>query len=222
VRAFLRDGDERIVATARSDVRHALLRERLDKRAAARLIPVIGDVSSAGNARTLAARVREAAGDFDVAIPSLGGWWEGEPLLGVAQSTWEAIMREMLETHVFFAQAFVPQLIRRGGTYLAIGGGAALTPIPNAGLVSIAAAAQVMLTRVLARENAGADVLELVVNGPVRTRDSAPFAGSDWIDADDVARVVTELVRTGATTWPAMRGRRPILTMDRSARSARR
>jgi NAD(P)-dependent dehydrogenase (short-subunit alcohol dehydrogenase family) len=73
-----------------------------------------------------------------------------------------------------------------------------------------------MLTRSLALELADRAVRinELVVNGPVRTRDSESLAGRGWITADQVGGVVAELVNTGTSTWPAWRTDGPLLIMD--------
>jgi NAD(P)-dependent dehydrogenase (short-subunit alcohol dehydrogenase family) len=92
----------------------------------------------------------------------------------------------------------------------------ALQPIRNASIVSIAAAGQLMLTRSLALELADRAVRinELIVNGPVRTRDSELPARRGWITADQVGGVVAELVNTGTTTWPAWRTDGPLLIMD--------
>jgi hypothetical protein len=62
-------------------------------------------------------------------------------------------------------------------------------------------------------------ITELVVNGPVRTRDSAAFAQPGWITADEVGGVVAELVNTGTSTWPAWRTDGPLLFMDPVRRS---
>jgi 3-oxoacyl-[acyl-carrier protein] reductase len=124
-------------------------------------------------------------------------------------------MTEMFRAHFHFARAFVPALPRRPGSlYLGIGGGAALYPVPDAGLVSIAGAAQLMLTRVLAAEtkDAGIAVRELVVNGPVTTRDIPGPA--EWITAAEIGEVVADLVASGTTTWPKQRERGPLLIMD--------
>ena len=218
VRALLRAAGVTVIVTSRHPERLALLTARLaavaDPR---RLIGIVGNAGDPAGAAAIAARIRADVGAIDVAIPSLGGWWEGGPLLGVDPPAWDAVMHEMLETHFAFARTFVPELERRpGGWYLAIGGGAALHPVPNASIVSIAGAAQLMLTRVLAAETAGRSVriTELVVNGPVKTRDSAAIAAPDWITADEVGAVVAELVSGGITSWPALREKGPLLIMD--------
>ncbi len=208
--------DARVVAISRHPARLERLQERLAGSDLTRLVPIVADVSDSAGAHEAQRLVREAAGDADVAIPSLGGWWEGS-VLDVDEATYDRVMTEMFRAHFHFARAFIPPLRDRGtGLYLGIGGGAALYPVPNASLVSIAGAAQLMLTRTLAAETAGSGVAvrELVVNGPVNTRDSAEPADATWITADEIGEVVAELVATGATTWPKQRERGPLLIMD--------
>ena len=73
-----------------------------------------------------------------------------------------------------------------------------------------------MMTRVLAHELHGEPVRieELVVDGPVRTRDSEPVAEEDWITADQIGEVVASLVRDEPPAWPAMRRKGPLIIMD--------
>ncbi|HEY0383450.1 MAG TPA: SDR family NAD(P)-dependent oxidoreductase [Candidatus Elarobacter sp.] len=222
VRALLASvPDVRVIATSRSAERLALLESRVREYAdPARLIGIVGNAGDPRGAEAIRDRIRADVGPLDIAIPSLGGWWEGGPLLDVDLATWDTVMLEMLDIHFVFARTFVPELARRpGGWYLAIGGGAAFFPVPNASIVSIAAAAQLMLTRVLAAENKRDDVriTELVANGPVRTRESEAIAQPDWITADHVGAVVADLVRTGESSWP-LRREGPILIMDPSGR----
>lgn len=218
VRALLALDDVRVIVTSRREERLAELRAYLgDSADPQRLIGIAGNAGEPHAATTIAERIRDEFGRLDVAIPSLGGWWEGGPLLDVDPVTWEAVRTEMLDTHVAFARAFVPELLREpGGLYLGIGGGAAFFPVPNASIVSIAAAAQLMLTRALAAELADRDVriLELVVNGPVRTREWEAVAQPHWITADEVGTVVAELVRDGTTRWPVQRSHGAILVMN--------
>ena len=217
VRALLAEPDVGLVAvSSRSEQRLALLRERLSRHVATeRLVTLLGDAGSPDGAETLAERVAHDLGPLDVAIPSLGGGWAGGPFLRTDAATWESVMREMLETHVVFARTFVPVLMRVGGRYLGIGGGAGLRPVPNASIVSIAAAAQIMLTRALAAELAdeGVTIEELVVDGPVRTRDSSPLAHSDWITADEVGAVTASLALGREPSWEPLRRDGPLVVM---------
>ena len=223
VRALLAQPGLRVIVTSRRAERLAQLREDVGELAdPQRLIGIVGNAGEPHAAQTIAARIRDEFGRLDVAIPSLGGWWEGGPLLDVDPVTWEAVRTEMLDTHVAFARAFVPELLREpGGLYLGIGGGAAFSPVPNASIVSISAAAQLMLTRALATELTGHDVriLELVVNGPVRTREWEAVAQPDWITADEVGTVVADLVEDRPPRWPLQRRHGSILVMNPSARS---
>jgi NAD(P)-dependent dehydrogenase (short-subunit alcohol dehydrogenase family) len=218
VRALLASTEATVIVTSRDPDRLARVTSRFDGGAdARRLIGIVGNAGEPDGASAIAARVREELGGIDIAIPSLGGWWRGGPLIEIEKATWDTVRTEMLDTHVVFARTFVPELLRRaGGWYLAIGGGAALQPIRDASIVSIAAAAQLMLTRSLALELADRDVRinELVVNGPVRTRDSDASASPSWITADEVGEVVAELVNTGTSTWPTLRADGPLLIMD--------
>jgi len=220
VRALLATTSARVIVTSRRADRLALLRERVAAVAdPERLFGIVGNAGEPRDAANIVADIRERWGTLDVAIPSLGGWWEGGPLLDVDPATWEAVRTEMLDTHVAFARAFVPELLRSpGGLYLGIGGGAAYFPVPNASIVSIAAAAQLMLTRVLAAELRERDVriLELVVNGPVRTREWESVAQPDWITAEEVGNVVADLVADRPSGWPLQRRHGSILVMNPS------
>ncbi len=223
MRALLTSTDCTVIVTSRDPARLALLESRVAGHAdPKRLVSIVGNAGEPVGVNVIAERIRTELGGIDVAIPSLGGWWDGGPLIELDLATWDAVRTEMLDTHVVFARTFVPELLRRaGGRYLGIGGGAALQPIRNASIVSIAAAAQLMLTRSLALELAGRDVRinELVVNGPVRTRESAVVAQRSWITADEVGGVVAELVNTGTSAWPACRTDGPLLIMDPVQRS---
>jgi 3-oxoacyl-[acyl-carrier protein] reductase len=155
--------------------------------------PVLGDVGTTDSARKLRDAVR-AFGRLDVVIASIGGWWSGPELTQIDDLTWSKTLHTMLTTHAICARTFVPELEHRGGKYLAIGGGAALAPVPGSSLVSIAGAAQMMLTRALVAER-GPDraplIRELVVDGPVST--SAPHHGPKT-EGETTAREVGEAV----------------------------
>jgi len=217
VRALL-DAGHRVIVPSRSAAR--LERLRADVETAPQrpgtLITFTGDIGTHDGALAIRDRIAREIGRLDVLIPSLGGWWTGA-FLDVSPSVWDAVMDEMLRTHYVFAHVFLPVLRAQtgGGRYIAIGGGAAYHPVRDASLVSIAGAAQLMLTRALHQEidDPDVDVLELVVDGPVNTRDSAHLATAEWILADDVARITVELVAHGRTQDPSTHAAGPILRM---------
>jgi NAD(P)-dependent dehydrogenase (short-subunit alcohol dehydrogenase family) len=181
-----------------------------------KLITFTAEIGTAPGAYEARDRIVGEVGRLDALIPSLGGWWEGG-LIDATPAVWDTVMHEMLRTHYVFAHVFVPVVCAQpgGGRYIGIGGGAAYHPVRNSSLVSIAAAAQLMLTRALRQEidDPAVDVLELVVDGPVRTRDSESIAEPGWITAHDVGRIVLELVTNGRTDDPATRTSGPIVRM---------
>lgn len=217
VRMLLASGEAKVVATSRSAERLEEQRERLDPKLRASLTSLVGDAGDFAGASKIVEQVG-ARGGADAVVAILGrGWWTSGPLLDVTPHEWTAILDEMLTGHFAFARAVIPSLAARPGSlYLSIGGGAAFAPMPDGGLVSIAAAGQVMLTRTLARERGDAPprILELVIDGPVNTAESRHFANSKWIVDDDVGRVVTELVLDGATTWEPTRTNGALIVMQ--------
>jgi NAD(P)-dependent dehydrogenase (short-subunit alcohol dehydrogenase family) len=219
VRALLAAG-HRVIVPSRSEAR--LHRLRHDVAGSQELVTFTGEIGTLDGAQLIRDRIAREFGRIDVLIASLGGWWEGD-LFDAAPAVCDNIMNEMFRTHYVFAHVFVPVLRAQagGGRYIGIGGGAAYHPVRNSSLVSIAAAAQLMLTRALRLEigDPDVDILELVVDGPVRTRDSERISAPDWITAGDVGRVVVELVADGTTADPATHASGPILRMRPHQRS---
>jgi 3-oxoacyl-[acyl-carrier protein] reductase len=220
VRRLLDGGAAKVFATSRTRERLDALSARLETGVQTRFAPIVGDAGDFAGAQRIADHVT-AGGGIDAAIAILGrGWWTGGPLLDMTPAGWNAIVNEMLTSHFAFARAIVPILAgRRESVYLSLGGGAAFEPMPDAGLVSIAAAGQVMLTRVLVRECGPKPprIAELVINGPVNTRESRHFARPHWITDDDVGTAVAEIVLRGTTTWPATSVKGPVIVMNERA-----
>jgi NAD(P)-dependent dehydrogenase (short-subunit alcohol dehydrogenase family) len=217
VRSLLGGGAAKVFGTSRTRERLDALSARLDADVQARFVPIIGDAGDFAGAQFIADHVT-ATGGVDAVIAILGrGWWEGSPLLDTTPDTWNSIVNEMLTSHFAFAQAIIPMLAARPDSlYLSLGGGAAFEPTPNAGLVSISAAGQLMLTRVLARECGPKPprITELVINGPVNTAESRHFAQPQWITDDEVGEIVAEIVLRDKTTWPAATVNGPIIVIN--------
>jgi NAD(P)-dependent dehydrogenase (short-subunit alcohol dehydrogenase family) len=214
VRALMTAGHT-VVVPSRDPVKLALLRERVA--GPGRLIDLIGHVGDTTGAEALRDLLARDIGRLDVVVASLGGWWEGGSLLDVTPELWDELMNEFLRIHFVFARTFIPVLRAQpgGGRYIGIGGGAAYHPVVSSTPVSIAAAAQLMLTRALRAEvsDPNVDILELVADGPVRTRDSAAIAQPEWITADEIGAVVAELVIDGRTSDAGTTATGPILRM---------
>ncbi|HTJ25914.1 MAG TPA: SDR family NAD(P)-dependent oxidoreductase [Candidatus Limnocylindria bacterium] len=215
VRWLLRAGHS-VAVPSRSAAKLELLRARLaDTVSLANLTTTVAHAGDAHGAQELRARLERERGRFDAVVASLGGWWEGPRLTEIALETWDAVMDEMLRTHVVFARTFIPMLQSHGGgRYVGIGGGAAYLPIRGSALVSIAGAAQLMLTRALHAENddPALEIVELVIDGPVRTRDTAQ-AAPGWITLDQIGPIVVDLVERGVTHDPRTSTDGPIVTL---------
>jgi short-subunit dehydrogenase len=206
-----------VIVPSRDALRLEELRRRLAVAAPLdRLVIMVAQIGELTGAEKLRDQLVRDVGHIDVAIASLGGWWEGRRLTETSLDAWNAVLQEMLTTHFVFARTFVPMLQRQGGgRYIGIGGGAAYVPIPLAAPVSVAGAAQLMLTRALRAEidDAAVDIMELVIDGPVRTRHSADFALPGWIELAEIGPIVVDLVERGFTRDPRTQTDGPIISM---------
>jgi len=131
-----------------------------------------------------------ADGPIDAAVASLGGWWQGKPMIEVPSQDWEELVRNNLTSHVLAAQTLLPALAGRG-PYIQILGAAAEHPVPGSGPISITAAAVAMMGRVLAAE--GALVRQIMIAAFVSTR-ARHSSDPGWIKVEDVGAAVIRLI----------------------------
>jgi NAD(P)-dependent dehydrogenase (short-subunit alcohol dehydrogenase family) len=200
------------VVTSRSEARLAALFRDIGS-VAVDVIPLVVDGHVSGDCLALRTVIERTVPNVDVAIASLGG---GEPdgrrLADLSRAAFDTLMAEMLGAHVAFATATLP-LLTDDGMYLGIGGGAAYAPMQGGGAISIAAAAQMMMTRVLAAENdrPGVRIRELVIDAPVVPRETPKRRGT--IAPDEVGVVVEELLRNGSTARSGIETKGAIVRM---------
>jgi len=206
-----------VIVPSRDEAKLAELRRRLTLSVPLdRLVTVVAQIGEPAGAESLRDELLRDEHRIDAAVASLGGWWEGRRLTETSVDAWNSVMHEMLTTHFVFARTFVPMLLRQGGgRYIGIGGGAAYVPVPLAAPVSVAGAAQLMLTRALRAEidDAAVEIMELVIDGPVRTRHSADFALPGWIELAEIGPIVVDLVEQGFTRDPRTQTDGPIISM---------
>jgi NADP-dependent 3-hydroxy acid dehydrogenase YdfG len=129
------------------------------------------------------------AGQVDLVIASLWGWWQGPDLSQTALADWRNVMRNNVESHFLCARQWWPVLrANPQSAYVLINGGAALSPVPNAGPVAVAAGAQLSLKNALAAEllNKSPRVYSVLANTPVITRDRSQGRAC-WLDTVDLA-----------------------------------
>jgi NAD(P)-dependent dehydrogenase (short-subunit alcohol dehydrogenase family) len=218
VRTLLARGDAKVFATSRSDERLERLRTALSSEQRASFVAIVGDAGDFSGASALAAQI-ETLGGIDCAVAIFGrGVWTSGSLVDLTPNEWRAVLDEMLTAHFAFARAMFPVLSRRPGSlYLSLGGGAAFEPMRDAGLMSIAAAGQLMMTRILDRERGARDprAIELIVNAAVG---SGETHDASEISAGDVARVMEEIVFGDAMTWSNLKTNGPLVTMNPKVR----
>jgi NAD(P)-dependent dehydrogenase (short-subunit alcohol dehydrogenase family) len=159
------------------------------------LIVKVTDISSLEAAEQLRAELKTDLGHIDHVVASLGGWWQGQPLIDISLELWHTLMNNSLTAHFIAAKTFIPLLQASKGSYTLINGGGALHPVPTAGPVSASAAGQLMFGSVLAAENKsyGVRVNNLVLATPIKTR-SRPDGPPDWLTADDAGRYCLKLM----------------------------
>lgn len=136
-------------------------------------VPVLGDLSAdAHSAARLGEDVLRVAGPPDLVVAALGGWESGAALADTPLEEWERTVHDSMRSHQLAINVFVPMLRRRPGAgYVMINGAAARYPVPGSGVVSIAAAGELMAAQVLAAEESGTGLqVEAYVLGPVGTR----------------------------------------------------
>ncbi|MBF6621038.1 MAG: SDR family oxidoreductase [Patulibacter sp.] len=174
VSALLHAGARVAVPSRRSGRLETLERRLVDAGVpTAGFVPVLGDLSAdEGSAARLGEDVLRVAGPPDLVVAALGGWDSGAALADTALADWERTVYDNLRSHQLAINVFVPMLRRRPGAgYVMINGAAARYPVPGSGVVSIAAAGELMASQVLAAEESGTGLqVESYVLGPVGTR----------------------------------------------------
>lgn len=168
------------------------------------LVIVEGDIGTVQGAVNVADQLK-AHGPLDGVVASLGGWWQGPPLLEVDPVDWDAIIAGNLTTHFAAARAFTP-LLGEGGAYVQILGAAAEYPVPGSGLVSVTAAGVAMMGKVIAAEQAapGVHFRQIMIASIVATR-SRDVIDPAWVTAEEVGRIVADVMNDPARAEPIVR-----------------
>ncbi len=203
VAAFLQEGAT-VVVPSRSEEKLARLRKDRSADADDRLVTRVARVGEQEDAERLRDELQGRFGRIDAVVASLGGWWQGAPLVDVPLETWQRVLADNLTAHFVAARTFLPAVAARGGSYTFIAGPAGEQPAPFAGPVSVAVAGQLMLKRVLVEEGhhaaRAARITELII-GNVITRANATVRGSDGFTADEVGVVAARLASDAGTPF---------------------
>ncbi len=203
VAAFLRAGAT-VVVPSRSEEKLARLRADRGADTDDRLVTRVARVGEQEDADRLRDEIQGRFGRLDAVVASLGGWWQGAPLVDVPLETWQRVLSDNLTAHFVAARTFLPVVAARGGSYTFIAGPAGEQPVPFAGPVSVAVAGQLMLKRVLVEEGrhtgSAARINEPII-GNVITRANAAVRGADGFTAAEVGAVAAQLASTAGAPF---------------------
>jgi NAD(P)-dependent dehydrogenase (short-subunit alcohol dehydrogenase family) len=160
-------------------------------------LPGAGDLGGEESARALQSQIYGRFRELDVAVASLGGWWQGKPLTSVDMATWDRILRENLTAHFLALKMLVPLLHPKTGSYVHVNGFSAEQAYPMAGPVALASAAQKSMVLTLAEElePTGIHVYEVIL-GPIQTRQRLLRGPGqpDWYTPEEVGEQIVGLL----------------------------
>src|SRR6187200_2842013 len=182
-----------VAVSSRDNNRLSELHDRLPVEWDGRYVPIHGDISSPTGVLAVRDRVQFVCQNLDIVVASLGGWWQKGPLIFSTIEDWNRVLSNNLTPHYLAATALVPAINKRpGSSYVFISGAAADVPVPNSGLMSVSAHAELMLMRVLASEHRHEPIRinALVLGTPIISR-SRPDGDADWLTSEEVGQYVS-------------------------------
>ena len=134
---------------------------------------------------------------IDAVVVSVGADYYGYRMHRMPREDWDRSIQDNLVTHFNTQRVFVEQLRRQNhGVYVTLIGPEAESIRPDAGVLSIMAAAQKMMARVIAHEafDSNIRVHTLTAHTTIRTRSRGNEANPDWISAEDLGNYVLRLL----------------------------
>jgi NAD(P)-dependent dehydrogenase (short-subunit alcohol dehydrogenase family) len=195
VRSFLLE-EAQVIVPVRSASKEQRLRSYLGDAGSGRLVCYPTQIGDEGSIREFRKRVLEDFKRVDLAVACLGCWYYGYPLHRMPYRDWQTILHDNLDTHFLFMQNFLSILHDQNeGMFVMINGSPSEMIIPEEGATSIVAAAQAMMSRVLAEEAKTMQVRihSVTVFNPVRTRDRGRTVMPDWPTAEDLGNYIVKL-----------------------------
>lgn len=194
VRVFLNEGATAVVPSRKQD-KLARLRDRLGPHASERLVTRVAEIGTLDGAEEVRDFVLGEFGRLDIAVASLGRWWEGAPLTDIPLETWRGILNNNLTSHFIVLRTFLPLVSKgRGGSYIFINGDACDVPAANSGPISIVGAAQLMMKDVAVKElkDSAVRINTIVIGTPVVTRSRKKIQPA-WLTAEEIGRYAAYL-----------------------------
>lgn len=194
--------DATVIVPIRNTEKAARLQSYVAGIDAGNLLFVEGTLDTEENALKLRDDVHKIATDLDLAVASIGSWWQGLPLTSIRLETWNNIIANNLTSHFLAVRAFVPLLNPRGGVYFHINGYSAELPYPMAAPIAMMAAAQKMMIQTLAEELKPTKLkaYELIL-GPIKTRQRLQHSSGkeNWYYPEEIGDYIVHLLATKPT-----------------------
>lgn len=195
VRKFLTE-DARVIVPYRTEDKRDHLTEYVSDVESGELICLEGDVGDEASIQAFRNELRANTDKVDLAVATIGGWYYGYSLHRMPFTDWQRVLHSNLTTHFLFMRALLSLMHdQKDGTYVMINGGASKLIAPESGMVSIVAAAQKMMTRVLVQEARGTDVrvYAVVAFDGMKTRGRSAQVVDDWLAPDDLGQYIVRL-----------------------------
>jgi NADP-dependent 3-hydroxy acid dehydrogenase YdfG len=186
-----------LIVPYRSEKKLEELKSRLPAANEQNLIAFQANVSEPREAEVLRNMILTKFGRVDLAIASLGGWYQGYELHNMPTHLWYTIMDNNLNSHFIFARTFISVLnSQNDGLYININGGAQDFVAPQAGGMTIISSAQNKMTEVFATEARGKKyrVHSVAAYTPVVTHNRTN-PKPEWLTAEDIGHFIVKLYR---------------------------
>ncbi len=202
VRQFLRQGAT-VVVPYRSDARRERLEQYVSDIEDGSLSCIAASVSDEESMSRFRVELLNRYGRVDLGVACLGGWYYGYSLHNMPFEHWQQVIHNNLTTHFLCIRALVSIMQERNsGVYVMINGGAAELIAPEEGVVSIVAAAQLMMSRVLKQEAHATNIRihSLMAYHPIKTRGRGSEVLDEWLTPEEVGDYVIKLYTAEAAS----------------------
>lgn len=170
VLSFMRAGAT-VIVPIRNTEKAAQLQDYVAGIGSGELLFIEGALDTEENALKLRDDIHKVTPNLDLAVVSIGTWWQGLPLTSIRLETWDNMVGNNLTSQFLAIRAFIPLLNPKSGIYVHLNGYSAEQPFPMAAPIAVMAAAQKMMIQTLALELKPTNLkaYELIL-GPIKTR----------------------------------------------------
>jgi len=169
---------------------------------AADLVTIPADLCNEQAVAGMRDAVVAAEGHIDAVVVSVGADYYGYRMHRMPRADLDRSIHDNLITHFNIQRSFIEQLrTQNHGVYVTLIGPEAENIRADAGMVSIMAAAQKMMSRVMASEASDSRIRvhALTAHTTVKTRSRGSSSNDDWITAEELGEYVTRLIQGNIT-----------------------